>query len=394
MITNLRKRTAVWITCIVAAVFLTLAATALAQGRVVAIGDVHGAYPEFVSILQRTGLMDEKLKWAGGSAVLVQTGDVVDRGSRTRECLDLLMGLERQAGKPGGQVIPLLGNHEVLNIMGDLRYATADIFRTFSTSRSEQTRAKAYQEYEKFLTEHGDHSHSAAPAADPAVRTNWMEAHPPGYFEYRDALGPGGKYGAWLRQHPAVVKVGEGVFVHGGLNPALQFSDIAELDTRIRTELAAFDFLWQSLVKKKIIWRYMTLVEAGRQVDEELKWIQAQGKTDNPETLKLMEQLLGLGNWLISSQNGPLWYRGLAQEPEEKLMASLKALLARLKAKYIVEGHTVVSKTEITARFDNQVFLIDAGMLKEAFGGRAAALEIQNGQFKAFYADGDTKVLK
>ena len=122
---------------------LLLAAAACAQGRVVAIGDVHGAYPEFVSILQRTGLIDGNLKWIGGSVILVQTGDLLDRGRRSRECLDLLMELERQAKKRGGKVIPLLGNHEVLNILGDGNYVTTEIYRTFATSRSEKTREKA-----------------------------------------------------------------------------------------------------------------------------------------------------------------------------------------------------------------------------------------------------------
>ena len=106
---------------------LMLAVHASAQMRVVAVGDSHGAYPEFVTILQRVGLIDGNRQWIGGSSVLVQTGDVIDRGKQSRECLDLLMDLERQAPKQNGRVIPLLGNHEVMNIMGDLRYVVARI---------------------------------------------------------------------------------------------------------------------------------------------------------------------------------------------------------------------------------------------------------------------------
>ena len=96
-----------------------------------------------------------------------------------------------------------------------------------------------------------------------------------------------------------------------------------------------------------------------------------------------MRQLLDLSKWMIFSQEGPLWHRGLALEREENLMDALKAMLARLDAQYIVAGHTVLSKSTITTRFDNRVFLIDTGMLKEAYGGRASALEIKNGQFTA-----------
>ena len=56
-----------------------------------------------------------------------------------------------------------------------------------------------------------------------------MDEHPPGFFEHREAFGPDGKYGKWIRSNRAVVQVGDGVFVHGGLNPALEFASVREL---------------------------------------------------------------------------------------------------------------------------------------------------------------------
>ena len=47
------------ITFLIAGLLLMSAFAAFGQSRIVAIGDVHGAYPEFVSILQKTGLIDE-----------------------------------------------------------------------------------------------------------------------------------------------------------------------------------------------------------------------------------------------------------------------------------------------------------------------------------------------
>src|SRR2546426_11777695 len=73
-------------------------------------------------------------------------------------------------------------------------------------------------------------------------------------------------------------------------------------------------------------------------------------------------------------------------EPEEKLKHDLDKMLARLKARYIVAAHTVRPKYDIMARFDNHVFLIDTGMLKPYYGGRASALEVRDGRFAAFYA--------
>ena len=127
-------------------ILLSLTLAGPVPTRVVAIGDVHGAYTEFATILQKTGLIDGKLQWSGGSTIFVQTGDVLDRGTATRPCLDLVMALERQAPTKGGRVVPLLGNHEAMNAMGDLRYVTPEIYKTFSSDRSEKLRQQAFQE--------------------------------------------------------------------------------------------------------------------------------------------------------------------------------------------------------------------------------------------------------
>src|SRR6202007_3215109 len=121
---------------------------------IVVVGDVHGAYPEFTSILERAGLIDAGHKWIGGSAIFVQTGDVMDRGPESRKALDLLMALETEASKQNGKVIPLLGNHEVMNIMGDLRYVSPAEYAAFANEQSEQVRQKAYEDYRKFLGFH------------------------------------------------------------------------------------------------------------------------------------------------------------------------------------------------------------------------------------------------
>jgi hypothetical protein len=371
---------------------LAMAAMAEAQARVVAIGDVHGAYPEFSAILQRTGLTDKNRRWAGGSAILIQIGDILDRGPQARECLDLLMQLEREAEKTRGRVIPLLGNHEVMNMMGDLRYVSADGYRSFATAQSGRLRDRAYQDYLKFLATHAGHTHTSM-SPDESARRKWMDEHPPGYFEYRDAMGPNGVYGRWLRKHHAIVRVGDCLFVHGGLNPKLPPHSIAELDKQIRSELADFDSCWQSLSEKKVIWRYMDLPEAVQRVVEELKRIKEQGRIDDPETFMQMRKLSGYQSWMSVSQEGPLWYRGLAEEAEETLIVDVKAMLARLGVHYLVAGHTPLSRFSIMPRFDNHVFLIDTGMLKESFGGRASALEIQNGKLVAYYNDEEPQEL-
>ena len=108
--------------------------------RIVAIGDVHGAYDRFVEILKVAGLIDDRLHWAGGRAHLVQTGDVVDRGPDSRKAIDLLRQLADEAPKAGGAVHPLIGNHEAMDVYGDLRFVSPGEFGAFRTENSESAR--------------------------------------------------------------------------------------------------------------------------------------------------------------------------------------------------------------------------------------------------------------
>jgi len=382
---NIRKTLAALALCV------TLAAGAGSQGSVVAIGDIHGAYAEFASILHRTGLVDIDLNWAGGDATFIQLGDVLDRGADSRKALDLLMKLEKQAPEQHGRVIPLLGNHEMMDMMGDLRYVSPGEYQAFATDQSEKVREQAYREYKKFT----DFRHASTSKADEAAdREKWMAAHPLGFFELRDAYGPHGDYGRWFRKHDAIGQVGDVIFLHGGLDPDYPFRSIKELNDRVHSELATFDALWQSLSQEKVIWRYMTLSEAVHQMQDEIQAIQAGTQVDSPAAQDNMLKLLrGLPRWAGVSPDGPLWYRGLAQVPEAQLEGKLDNMLSRLKVARIVLGHTVISTQAVTPRFSNRVFLIDTGMLSEYFHGRASALEIRDGRFTALYANGDQQVL-
>lgn len=359
---------------------------AAAQTRIVAIADVHGAFPEFESILKETGLLDAKRGagdgWTGKGTVLVQLGDVVDRGPDTRASLDLMMELEKTTLKQrnrNGKVVALLGNHEVMAMIGDMRYVSAEDYQSFSNGQSEKVRQNAYREYLAFLAERADLA-GVAPA-QPLSPEKWMAEHPPGFFERRDAFGPLGVYGRWLRQQGVAYQDGNIVFVHGGLSPNLNFDSIKDLNEQMWGALQAFDRGWQSLVKAGVIWRYMTLDEAVLEIQRERAAIPMRD-TDNTKLRDELEKFVGLLTWLISPDN-PTWYRGLAEQPEPALAPSLNAMMARLKIGYIVAGHSVVPGFEIQQRFENRVFLIDTGMLRPAFGGRASALEIQDGRFTA-----------
>ena len=369
-------------TCARLLMLVAFAAPAFAQQRIVVIGDVHGAFPEFVSILQHMGLTDADRRWTGKSTILVQTGDVMDRGPEARKALDFLMELESQAAKQNGKVIPLLGNHEVMNMIGDLRYVTAADYASFANAQSDAVREKAYQGYREFLRAHP----MKRVPDDEAAHQAWAAQHPLGYFEQRDAYGPQGQYGRWLRQHDAVAQVGDILFMHGGLDPELRFRDIEQLNERIRSELRNFDALWESLSQKRVIWRYMTWQEGVQQAQKVLNESES-GQKQLSGAAEDIRKFLGFRDWLLISQDSPLWYRGLALGPEEKLEKSLDKMLRRLNVHYIVAAHTVRPKFNVMTRFNNRVFLIDTGMLHSYYGGRASALEIQSGRFTAYYAD-------
>jgi hypothetical protein len=359
------------------------------------VGDVHGSFPQFVSILQRTGVIDARHQWVGGSTILVQDGDVTSRGRQTRRCLDLLMQLEAQAAAQKGKVIPLLGNHEAMVIMGDLRYVLPEDYQAFAGEQSPSVRERAFEEYRAFLARSRAYGRLRR-APDGAARQKWMEEHPLGFFEFRDAFGPQGLYGRWLRKRDTVAQIGDVLFVHGGLSPSLSFRSIREINQRVRTEMAHFDSLWQSLVKQGIIWQYMELGEAKRAVQEELAATTSPGGEEEQRTPAEMQmrEFLNLQGWMMVSSDGPLWYRGYAQEPEEKLARGLEKMMSRLKVQHIVAAHTVTTSRRITPRFHNRVFLIDTGMMyEERYQGRASALEIQNGQFTAHYSNGEQQVL-
>src|SRR4051812_42773495 len=108
--------------------------------RVVAVGDVHGAADRFLEILKAAELVDDKGRWSGGKAHLVQLGDVVDRGGDSRTALDLLRRLEGEADRAGGAVHALLGNHEIARMLGDTRYVAPGEYAAFATRDSEMMR--------------------------------------------------------------------------------------------------------------------------------------------------------------------------------------------------------------------------------------------------------------
>ena len=354
--------------------------------RIVAVGDVHGALDQFAGILQSAGLIDANRRWSGGNAVLVQTGDVFDRGPGVRGALDLLMQLEEEARRAGGRVEALLGNHEIMNLIGEFRDVSPATYAAFSDQRSADRQKRAYDDFVKV---------AKRKRADVPSREEWNKVHPPGFVEYVDALGRRGKYGRWLRSHQVALALDGTVFMHAGVNPEATTGTLEEITRTAMRDLLVNEEARAALVQAQLLTDYATLDEAletavteVQRIAEAIKKQSDIGEHVTREFVDKLQAFLQIGKSSLLDPQGPLWFRGFAQWGDDA--APLVAALAtRFNVSRFVTGHTPSSPGRIKARFANRIFLIDTGMLTTYFKtGRASALELRDGRATAIYSDG------
>ena len=369
------------------------------SGRVVAIGDIHGAGDQLREILQHAGLIDAERNWTGGTATLVQTGDFTDRGPQVRAAMDLLMRLEDGAREHGGEVRVLLGNHETMNLLGDVRDVTPAIFATFASDDAERRREDAYRQYAAHAARRrGNGDRHGRP--EPMSRDEWMRTHPLGFVEYREAMEADGRYGRWLRDKPIATVAADTVFLHGGLSPDLEATSVEALNDTAREEIERFDRHRRHLIDAGVILPFSTFQEIFGAVALELRaWIERlspdtrERRRRPPVTreeralLDVLMDLQTINSWSITDPEGPLWFRGLALRPERDVDDFIGGVLKRFGVARAVVGHSVTASRRITGRAGERVFLIDTGMLEDVYGGRASALELLDGRVTAIYPD-------
>lgn len=356
------------------------------EQKVVAIGDIHGAFDTFTAILQKVGLTDPGNRWIAKNTIFVQAGDVLDRGSQSRKAMDLLMQLEKQASAKGGQVIALLGNHEVMNLIGDLRYVSEEEYASYSKQDSNGRREKALQEFEIYLTQRAEARKLGQSPLTPEMRQAWKQKHPVGYLEHREAFGPEGTYGRWIRGHKAVGEAKGILFLHGGISPAVSDLSVKALNDRVRKEIQTFDQYRKYMIDRKLILPFFDLDEMLTAAKEE---IESLPKNGDSKDRKMLEEFLNIRSWLITHPDGPLWFRGYAEWTDEQGKAEIPKILEKYRARHLVVAHTVQRDGSIHPRFDGKVFLIDTGMLGGSFfpGGRPSALEFRGKEVSAIYLD-------
>lgn len=393
-ITPLVRRVRPLLAALAAAFFLWVSAgpaAAPGPGRIVAVGDVHGDIESLRMILREAGLLGEADAWAGGAATLVQTGDVLDRGADDRAVMDLLMKLEREAPRAGGRVIVLMGNHEAMNIYGDLRYVAPESYADFAGQDAEKRRQNGWRDLVRHL------ERNTPRGAEPALpdQAAWLAARPPGYFEHREAFGPRGRYGRWLRSLPALAEVGGTIFLHGGINAVLAAGGVEGVNKQIRGEIRFWDETREEMLRERLILPFFDMPEIIAAADRRRQQLLAeqQSATLPPEMeqqrraeLVRMQQMTGSGSWYSVHPDGPLWFRGFATWSDEEGAPEVTRALAALGGRRFVVGHSVQPEGRIGVRFDHRVFLIDTGMLSAYYtGGRASALEIAGERIAAIY---------
>lgn len=258
--------------------------------RIIAIGDIHGDYKAMLLALRKARVIDNKNNWIGGKTVVVQVGDQIDRAIRGDSMKDeasevKIMNyfdrLHEQAKKHGGAVYSLLGNHELMNVMGDFSYVSKKGIDYFGGAKN---RLNVFQ--------------------------------------------PGGRIAKKLaRTRNVILRIGNTVFVHGGITPRLAKKyKIIEINNMMRQYLM--------------------------------------GNKDLENTLPFRELFLNNGSLL--------WTRRLSEDKPDTKM--LNDTLNYLGAKRIVVGHTPQDK--INSKFYNKIWRIDVGM-SEAFGKRKGLDRIQ-----------------
>jgi hypothetical protein len=330
--------------------------------RVVAVADLHGDYDRFVFILShpQIGLVDADLHWTGGKTHLVQLGDVMDRGTRAKDILDLLMRLEGEAAAAGGMVHMILGNHEEMNITGIALdypgYVTVEQFVDFLPEDFRREREGQYLKTLPAEERKRAEMEGLDVRSDEGLADFWrkiMAAKDSGAFRAY-VLGFNAVYGDWLIKQNAVIKINDVIYVHGGISETLSKWSLREINQVMRSELGFF-----------------------------------QGRMRNPQQFSKP-----FHPRLVYDPNSPLWFRGLATKSEASAQAEVDRTLANLEAEAMVVGHNyffnrlnggsspTVGKRNV-ARFQDKVWIMDTG-ISGSYGGVPSALISDHGQFEVW----------
>jgi hypothetical protein len=326
---------------------MVLASPPAAAERIIAVGDLHGDYAAFIDILATAGISDGDAAWTGGETIFVQLGDFSDRGPDSLKLIRHLQALEAAAPKAGGKIVVLVGNHEAMNVTGDVRYVHPGEYAAFANRNSSRFRDQVFEENRKAIV--AQYRQRDAGISVEKAHRRFDEETPLGMLEHRRAWKPSGEIGQWIAQRPAVVALGDALFVHGGMSAEYSTRSIEDINAAVSAGLAAGDTSSKSI---------------------------------------------------LTDDLGPLWYRGniLREPPKSHGEASastpqrpsiedeLRQVLAAFGARRLVIGHTP-NPAGIVAQHEGRLVRIDTG-ISAYYGGVRSYLELNDGQATAWTKDG------
>lgn len=270
--------------------------------KVVAIGDIHGDLHALLTILIADSIIDTQGNWIAGDSHLVLVGDLIDRGPHSKQVMDFVMSLENKAKDAGGFVHALLGNHEFLVTMGALKYIHENDITAYGVDRGKNQMLPLINAFQGNST-----------------------------------------YAQWFRSRKVMIRIGDTLFVHGGLDDWVYDYSISQINQGLN------------------------------------HWIQyIQGVAANAPKYST--------RFLIEG-DGPLWNRRFGVESEDAHSESdVQSFLNHYEVKRVVVGHTIIPILAHTLNhpfYGNKVMMIDSA-ISIAYGGELTAVEFQNNQITHF----------
>jgi len=149
--------------------------------KLLVLSDIEGNFGALRKLLLANKVIDEDFNWKFDDGHLVLVGDFFDRGQQVTEVLWFIYYLEEKAKASGGYVHFILGNHEIMNLSGDLRYLQ-----------------KKYLDNANLL-----------------------------HQNYVSLYDENSELGRWLRTKNVVEKIGNILFAHGGISAYINIMNIS-----------------------------------------------------------------------------------------------------------------------------------------------------------------------
>ena len=229
----------------------------------------------------------------------------------------------------------------------------------------------------------------------------WYAAHPPGWVEYAESMGPDGVYGAWLRSLPVAVEINNVLFVHGGVHQEIEDREVASINRRVVDEIKSFDGHEAFMVAEGLCLPTSSAGEMVNVINQEALFLNnledSERTSSNPRVARLLQiyDLSQWKSWSVLDGKGPLCFRGAARWPEDEHGHEMAAILEAFDVERMVTGQSDGRNRMIQARFDNRVLLTSIDMTDDpdGRGGDPAALEIVDGDYFVVTMGGRDKLI-